>query len=186
MMIQSKINKPPYKLIDLLTATVADMNAKLRIPGSEIISADLNFHYGYHTELIQTVEQQEAPGFDGAKYPFLWLVQPFTMIVGESNDYYAKVKNGPRLFIVMESDKDFKASERELTTFDPTLYPIYAQLIPSMKNIAGFRIPQESLVKHEVTFRYYWGVDQQQVIPDTADCIEVNFDEIIINNNLNC
>lgn len=187
-MLKREINQPPYKLTDLFAATVANINSKLRIPGNEIISTDLQFRFGYYTELIQEVEQLETPGFDSSKYPFLWLVQPFTLVVGDglNNDYYATVKNGPRLFIVMESDKDLKAAERELTVFDPMLNPIYNQLIPSMKSITGFKIPLVGTLKHEVTSRYYWGTDQQQVLPDVADCIEVNFDNLIINNNLNC
>lgn len=185
MIPMNTVNEPPYKLTDLFSEIVDDINSVLRKPGSEVLQSDLVFRYGYYTELLATLKQEDAPGSDDKKYPSLWLMQPFTLI-RDSHDYYAKVKDGIRLFIITGSEVNLKAAEREAQNFDPTLNPIYVQLMKSMKKCVGLRYPVTEHIDHEVTSRYYWGKDQQLVIPDVADCIELRIKKTIINNNLNC
>ncbi len=181
----NKVDEPPYKLMDIFQEITTHVNSKLRILPTPVIAKDITFRFGYYTELLQTLQQENAPGFDDKKYPFIWLVQPFTIKRGFP-DCYGKVKDKLRVFIVMESDKEYKAAQRETITFDPVLNPIYIQLLKSMHYNGKLKIVAVDKIKHDVTARYYWGEDQKQFIPDVADCIEIYFEDIIINHNQNC
>jgi len=171
------MNHPEYFLVDEIGTLVKNLNTKLAF--------DINYQYGYLMELQNTLkEYSKTIEFSAKKYPLVWLVQPFT-INRKDGGYYGDTTL--RIFIIQESEKGLKASERMQQTFKPVLYPIYRELINQILNAGNiFDGLMGDNLQHNVTDRYYWGEDQQNIINDVFDCMEISNLKLKISNKQNC
>lgn len=175
------MNQPPYILTDVFTEIVTHAKDKLVTQG---VLAELNYQYGYVTELAQTLNQMKEPGFVEKKFPLIFLSQPFQIIRG-SNGWFGET-NGLRLFIITQTQKQYKAKDRMDNIFKPLLYKIYNQLLESICVHPAISVPSAQLIPHVLTDRYWWGVQQQSVLNDIVDCMELSEMELKVNNNKNC
>lgn len=181
------MNTPPYIVVDefgvknageVLTAGILyNVQQALNLPV-------LNYQYGYWRELKETLKQMESPGFDGLKYPLVWLTQPFTIDAGKILQFYGSVDE-LRIFIIGSSSKTYKAAERMTNVYKPLLYPIFNELKKQIALSKAF-IGYENQMKFKVTDRYYWGDDKPVIDDDVVDIMEAKFFNIKIQNNLNC
>jgi len=164
------MNNPPYVVVDEFTAIVQKVAAKLNM--------EVGFHYGYVRELNETlVQYSKSPGTFDKKFPLIWLVQPFTISIAEDLGNYGTIRD-LRLFIIQQSEKNYKAAERMTNVFKPVLYPIYNELIAQMKVHSTIFFQS----KHKMTDRYYWGEAQQTVLNDVVDCMELSQVELKVKN----
>jgi hypothetical protein len=171
------MNNPEFYMVDEIGTLIADAGTNLGIA--------INYQYGYLMELQNTLkEYSKTVEYSSKKYPLVWLVQPFS-INRKDVTYYGDTTL--RLFIIQESEKGLKASERMAQTFKPVIYPIYRELLKQITNngvlfdgLMGDHVP------HTVTDRYYWGEDQQNIINDVFDCLEISNMRLKISNKQNC
>lgn len=164
------MNNPPYVFVDEQSLIVQKVAVKLGI--------DIGFHYGYIKELNETlVQYSKSPATYNKKFPLIWLVQPFTISIGEELGNYGSIRD-LRIFIIQQSEKNYKAAERMTKVFKPVLYPIYHELIAQMKVHSTIFFQG----KHKMTDRYYWGDSQQTVLNDVVDCMELSQIELKVKN----
>jgi hypothetical protein len=171
------MNNPPYIVVDEVALVVADIAAAMAI--------DINYQYGYVHELNETLMQwAKSPTLEPLKFPLIWLEQPFTIVRGKMG-WFGEISN-IRLFLIQQTNALRKASDRMQNVFKPTLYPMYRQLLISMKRSKAFSIGEIDILRHSVTDRYYWGKNQQSVLNDKVDCMEISDFYLRVNNNQNC
>lgn len=170
------MNNPPYIVTDIFKDVVANVAIALAKPV-----------YAYATtlkELNESLQQlSESPSLFDKKFPLVWLVEPFT-VTNDLPTMYGKVSE-LRMFIMTDSEKNYKTEERREINYRPTLWPIKYALKEEMgqrKEFFGYA-PKQSF---QETDYYYWGENQQNVLNDVVDTIELKFFNIKIQNNLNC
>lgn len=158
-----------------MESIVAAVKASLSLPV-------LNYQYGYVSELRETLAQMNV--VSSTKYPLVWLVQPFT-ISRVNGGYYGDVTL--RMFIIQETVKTYKATERMANTFKPVIYPVYRELIDQILFRSDlFDGTMDSHIPHSVTDRYYWGEEQSKALNDVFDCMEISNLKLKISNKQNC
>src|SRR5436190_19791755 len=101
------MNQPPYILTDVFAEIVAEVKSKLSAGPTPVLS-ELNYQFGYVTELAQTLAQMKEPGFVEKKFPLIFLAQPFKLLRGQELGWYGTT-SGLRIFIIAETNKDRKA-----------------------------------------------------------------------------
>lgn len=139
----------------------------------------LNYQYGTVKELNTTLKQYtESNDWVIKKFPLVWLAQPFT-IERIGTGWFGETRN-LRVFIIQETDKNFKSDERMTSIFKPILYPIYIQLLIELEKSQVF--DNHYGVDHAMIDRYYWGNEQQLYLNDIVDCMEVSEMKLKINN----
>lgn len=172
------MNNPEYILVDEIGTVVTAVKTALSL-------SVLNYQYGYHTELKETLAAyNKTATYAAKKFPLIWLAQPFT-ITRDSFAYFGTATN-LEIFIINESKQDKKATERMTDNFKAVIYPIYRELI---KQLAKSKVFQESTVaeiEHKLTDRYYWGEDQKKILYDVFDCSHISGLKLTIKNNKNC
>jgi hypothetical protein len=172
------MNNPEYILVDVFAEIVQAVRDTLQLD-------ELNYQYGYVTELNQTLQQWgQTPDFAGKRYPLVWLTQPFDIKKGLQN-HYGEV-NDLRLFIIVSSSANMKASERMATNYKPVIYPIYRELLRQIDFHIAFDTISPDTIPHKTTDRYFWGEQQQSVLTDPIDCTIISGLTLKINNNENC
>lgn len=171
------MNDPEFYMVDEIGTLVADAGTNLGIA--------INYQYGYLMELQNTLkEYSKTIEYSSKKYPLVWLVQPFT-INRQDGGYYGDATI--RMFIIQESEAGLKARERMEQKFKPVIYPIYRELINQFLNATNiFYGLMGGNLPHNVTDRYYWGEDQQNIINDVFDCMEISNMKLKISNKQNC
>lgn len=171
------MNKPPYIVVDVFDDIVKAVALKTGLY--------INYLYGYVNELSETLQQwSESPSKYEMKYPLVWLSQPFTITEGKQIGIFGEIDE-LRIFIITDSDKNYKAQERMTKSYKPILYPIMEELktqIPLSKAFQGYN----SSLNVKQTDRYYWGENQKNMLNDVVDIIELKISGIKIQNNLNC
>lgn len=172
------MNNPEYILVDEIGAVVAAVKSALALP-------ELNYQYGYHTELKETLAAYDKTAtYAAKKFPLIWLAQPFT--ITRDNFLYFGKANNLEVFIINESTQAKKASQRMTDNFKEVIYPIYRELIKQLAKSIAFQESTASSIEHKLTDRYYWGEEQQKIIADVFDCSHVSGLRLTIRNNKNC
>lgn len=142
---------------------------------------DINYQYGYISELRNTLEQySKSTDFMIKKFPLVWVRQPFTLTVNDPQGLYASVDN-LIILIVNESTKDRTAVRRMDENFKPIIDPIYRELLNQLNLHPA--ISFEPLRTHKTTDLYFWNSTE---FVDVIDCKEVSELKLAINNNPNC
>ena len=171
------MNNPPYIVVDVMKDVVAAVAIKLGRP--------INYLYGYASELSETLQQwTEVPTHFDKKYPLVWLSQPFSIVQGKQVSIFGEIEE-LRLFIVTNSNKEYKAEQRMTINYKPVLYPIMQELQAQIVLSKALQVYNSTLNVKQMD-RYYWGVHQQTVLNDVVDIIELKITGIKIQNNLNC
>lgn len=181
------MNNPEYILTDVFKGLAANATVNLASVLAAIsASAQVNFFYGYVTELNTTLDQlsKSAPGVV-KKYPFIWLEQPYTVNRGIANWYGSTTL---RLFLVMESNVNYKAADRMQKVYKPILYPIYRELMKQIHESPVFISPGLDRIPHLKTDYYYFSdpTGKKAVFSDVVDCLCISGLKLNINSNPNC
>lgn len=175
--IQAGLNNPPYIVTDVFTEIVATVSAELETP--------VYSHFGYVNELNETlIQYNESPALFDKKFPLVWLAQPFTITHGKNVGLFGEIDE-LRLFIIKDTDKNWKATERMENNYKPVIYPIYRELVRQLvrsKKFAWYPAPDT----YKITDRYYWGESQGNVLIDNVDIMELRISNVKIHNNKNC
>lgn len=180
------MNKPPYVLVDVLGQKDVDdslIGGVIRQVQIAVGIGNLNYQYGYVTELNETLSQWVTdPELQTRMFPCVWIVQPFTLQRGE-NSVYARVVGGLRIIIMVSTDQELKAKDRMTQKFKPLIYPIYEAVMEELnKDTAIQYVPNRP---HNFTDRYYWP-EQSKELSQVVDCSEISGLEFSLNNNPNC
>ena len=61
------------------------------------------------------------------------------------------------MLIATITDPKYKADEREAINFQPTLLPLYYQLLDQIRECGHFYINYDRSIPHEFTKRMFWG-----------------------------
>lgn len=173
------MNNPEYILVDELAAVAAAVKTELALPV-------LNYKYGYIDELNEMMLQwAKDPTSVVLKFPILWLEQPYIIdrrLRGET--VYGKVNL--RLFIIQQTDANYKAIDRMTNVYKPIIYPIYRSLLKQIDLSLAFTTQSKDQIAHSFSDRYYWGKDTEALFGDKVDCSIVSITELLISNNPNC
>ena len=165
------MNQPPYFIEVVLKEVTALTKEELELD-------TLWFDFGPVEELNTKVQKIKGD----ARYPFIWLLTPFTLTTGESFDYYATTPL--RILFVNTSAKDVYAPERFAKNYRGTLGAIKDKFVEVLNDHEA--IKREIARACQETFRAYWGISQSQAIDDKVDMLEISQLPITINNNQNC
>lgn len=174
------MNNPPYIVVDEMAIVVAAVKAALALP-------ELNYQYGYITELKQTLKQySETNEFKVKKFPLIWVRQPFRIVRTPQRPHvYGDIEN-LAVFIINETDVNWKAEERMANNFKPVIYPIYRELINQINLHPAFHFDGYILPLEEID-RYWWGEETDDaVLDDIVDCMQLENLGLSLNNNENC
>lgn len=179
------MNKPEYIIVDEFGLIANEIEAVLlALPVPPISS--LNYQYGYIRELNETLQQWSKTETDRVlKFPLLYLEQPFNVQRSTSAATYGKL-DVVRVFIINETQLNWKAKDRMDNNFKPIIYPIYRELLNQIDLSQAFSTQSADQIEHTFTDRYFWGNDQQNVLNDKIDCSIVTFRNLTVNNNPNC
>lgn len=177
------MNNPEYILVDEIGELVSATSSALN--GSGVLATPINYQFGYVQELRETLAQYDnTDAFANLKFPLVWLVQPYTIEKGLLG-YFGKTTI--RVFIIQESGKTLKATERMEQTFKPVIYPIYREFMKLLEKRSDiFQGDDFTGFNHKVTDRYYWGQEQKDFLNDVFDCMEINSLNLRICDNKNC
>ena len=177
------MNKPEYIVVDEVGAVVDAVRTDpiLVLPGGV-----LNYQYGYVRELNETLKQwAETTEHALKKFPLIWLEQPFNIVRGESAAYYGRIEV-MRVFIMMQTDGNYKAADRMANIYKTTLYPLYREFLRRLTLTTAFSTNVLEKIRHTVQDRYFWGEGQASVLDDKVDCMILTIRDLQIQNNLNC
>lgn len=170
------MNNPAYTLVDVLGEVVTAVKQAMNLP-------NLNYQYGYVTELNETLAQwSKTNEWSAKKFPLIWVAQPFTISRG-TQGFYGNVE-GLKIAIITDSNKALKAKDRMDQKFKPILYPIYNSFLEQLSLHPA--IADDPNRKHKLIDRYYWGDNQKSELNDVIDCIILDQLAISIYNNSNC
>ena len=139
----------------------------------------LDFQFGHFVELQQTlVEQSRDTDFKKKMYPKLIL------FLDIEEDHQSKVTVELNLAFITNTNKAWKALDRELRSFEMVLEPMYRLFMRELE-YAPF-IEMEFPPSHKKTDRYFWGSDpgQQNNLAAVLDAIEVNTLTLMIDEKL--
>lgn len=187
------MNEPEYIVTDefseIVNNTLLGLRQKNIDLGNDPGWPVLRYEYGYIRELNQTLQQAEGneAEFD-KKYPLIWLAEPFTVVRDDPN-FFGRVKLD--IFIIVNTDPNYKAHERMLLNYKPIIYPIYRELMNQIALSVCFtnsdkdNIENKDSFIHTLTKGYYWGDSQKQILNDNVDCLKIGSLELNIHNNQN-
>lgn len=160
-----------YILYEVVGEVVEQVRQKLGLPV-------LNYQYGYLTELAETIKQYgDSPEFAPKRFPLVWLKPRFKIVRGNGN-YFGEVRD-MRLFVMQASDPKLKARERLEASYKPVIYPIYRELIEQLNQHPA--ISMEYHRAHAVIDDFFWGENQQTVLPQVVDCLTIENLTLAIN-----
>lgn len=177
------MNKPEYIVVDEMGAVVDAVRVN---PDLALLGMVLNYQYGYVKELNEILTQwAETSEHSPKKFPLIWLEQPFNIVRGESAAYYGRIEL-MRIFIMMQTDGNYKAADRMANIYKTTLYPIYRELLRQLTLTTAFSTNVLEKIRHTVQDRYFWGEGQASVLDDKVDCMILTIRDLQIQNNFNC
>lgn len=134
------------------------------------------YQHGHPIEIIESLKTLStiATG-DEAKYPLVCLIQDFPEKT-KNPEHYAEITLN--IVICTLTEKELKAPERYLKTFNQILIPIYNQLLKEIAKSFYFIECNEREIQREKYDRLYWGrepiFDQRpNVFNDYIDAIEI-------------
>lgn len=182
------MNDPEYILTDelgtIVTAVQTALQLKNTLAGNPAGWPVLNYQYGFVKELNETLKQYEAdPAKFDKKFPLIWLPEPFTTVHGEDGIYGTAEVD---FFLIINTDKTYKAADRMAANYKPILYPVRRQLLIEIAASTVFDNNIADLMNHKTTKGYYWGEAQQTVLNDSVDCLHISGLKLRINNKQDC
>lgn len=173
------MNNPPYILTDVFANIVSLVQADLLLPV-------LNYQYGYREELVETLKQySETPTYEQQKFPLIWLAQPFTITSGADENYFGEVDRCI-IYIITQTQKNYKAKDRMEFVYKPILYPIKNRLLIQINDSVEISTMGVENIEHSFTDYYFWSDVQELFLNDVVDTIRLEFPRLLLNHNLNC
>ena len=109
------------------------------------------------------------------KYPLIYLLQPFTESRGKKPGVYAETSS-LKMYIIHQTSKDDKITDRETKVLKPVLNPIYYALMKEIAYCTRIMESDEDLIPHDYTFLPYKGSEanpSKNTLNDTVDAIEL-------------
>lgn len=164
------MSKEIFHIKEALKYVVENVQTALSLP-------NLNYSYGYYTELNEKLQNMTKAGGDEAskKYPLIWLVEPYTI---DRSKNFGSGESKCHIFIITGATSDSSPEYRFTNTIKPILYPIYYELLNQLNEASAYGIAFEPERGHSITERPYWGATQQEILDDIVDCIEITDLEI--------
>jgi hypothetical protein len=170
------VNQPPYNPYQVFGEVVEQVRKALGWPA-------LHFNY----DLVEKLQNRLAnmgktPDEAGLKFPLVWLAYGFKQRSGNAA-YFSELKN-VRVFIITPSTVNAMAPERLTRNFEPTIWPIFWELLRQLNNHPA--IVNEPYRRYEWSERFNLGNDQQALFTDVIDCLSIDDLHLQLNHNTNC
>lgn len=147
------------------------------------------YMYSHPVEMAETLtELSKSPATNGLRYPLIAVLTD-VIVNRDKQEYYGRTSL--RVLIATESNKNYRADEREELSFKPVLLPLYYQFLEQIRKCGHFVINYDEGIPHEYTKRLYWGHNglfgQSTDIDfkDYVDCIEITNLQLTIKNPIN-
>lgn len=134
--------------------------------------------YGHLKEVLRVLsEKDESQAYKFKKYPLIVLIQDFEETHNTLANQYTI---SPRIIILEESKREYKADDRYINSFKTVLYPLYELLL---EEIAGNpylnTVPVASLIPHKKYDRLNWGTQQAgDALNDYLDGIDITLTDL--------
>lgn len=167
-----------YIVQDEMATVVAAVKTALNLPV-------LNYQFGYFDELNETLQQMEigTAGEYANKFPMIWLAEPFEIDNDKPGVFgIADID----LFLINQTDRNWKAKERLDNNFKTVLYPIYQELLRQIVLSAAFSHTDPAAIPHKHTHRYKWGEGNKHALNDVVDCLKIPGLKLRISEKQNC
>lgn len=166
-----------FILTDELETVVAAVKAALGL-------SVLNYQYGEVEELNETLKQWEQdPNKFDEKFPLIWVAEPYQVTRSNEGIYGTAEVN---VFIINQTQKDWKAKERMENNFKPVILPIYRELLTQIGISTSFDHPMSRVPEHKTVNRYYMGENRQSTLNDVVDAMKISGMKIRISEKQNC
>jgi hypothetical protein len=115
----------------------------------------IHYIYGHPLEITESLQQMTAtPSVSVTKFPMIALLTDFPERKGIEGVYSDVTLN---LIIATLTDRHYKAHQRYVTSFKPTLYPIYNEFITQLYKCSYFELVAPERVDHTKYDRLYLG-----------------------------
>lgn len=135
----------------------------------------VSYFYGHAIEIRETLQSWDrSPTYRGSKYPCVLLFEDIPISYGGP---HAIARMG--IVIATFTKPDIKSVERQQTTFDPVLTPIYDELLNQIYRNQFFRTYNRRRdMQHTRIDRKYWGREivggtDLNKLEDYLDAIEI-------------
>lgn len=136
------------------------------------------YQFGALIEIMATVEQKmRIPAKRGTTFPMVALQTDF--LESGVPEYDVNIPS-IKVFIITNTKKEYKASQRLTNTFNATLIPIYEALIQEMltSNLIEWSYEDHDIIRH-----YFWGTEgisghEKNRFDNYIDAIEIRFKNI--------
>ena len=144
----------------------------------------INYQYGPGTELIETLQQLDnSQSLQVTKYPLIWLVTDITEKRGKQAGIFAT--ENITVFIMHQTDRNYKTYERATNVFKPVLDPLYYSFIYQCSKHPMVNNGPEDMIQHDRTKRYFIGSKDNKgmALTDFVDAIEISNLNLLIDYN---
>ena len=166
-----------FILTDELETVAAAVKAELGI-------SVLNYQYGEVEELNETLKQWETdPSKFNLKFPLIWVAEPYQITRGPVDIFGIAEVN---VFVINQTQKDWKAKERMDNNFKPVILPIYREFLKQIGISLAFDHPFGRVPEHRTINRYYLGENRQSTLNDVVDAMKISGMKLRISEKFNC
>jgi hypothetical protein len=135
-------------------------------------------YYGSIMEIVNHLSIKDSQiGDEAKKYPFCCLVDDFRESHNSDKEWYSL---NPTIYIFSYTDEDYTPQQRYDNVIKPVLYVIMEHLLSVIEFSDSYSQANEKL---DWTKQAYKGSVAGMAIPDTVDCLELKFNNLLIKNN---
>jgi hypothetical protein len=157
----------------MITQYIPDLIGEVVAKVSDTLGFNVFYDWGHDLNVIKNLSDKDKALSRPKKYPLVWFVMNFKESMGNPGIYTRLT--GARLYIMTNTRIDYSMKERRDTTFLPTLYPIYAELIRQFSLSETFAPYAEAKIEHIKIDMPYWSEDGQKAnfYNDFIDAIQI-------------
>lgn len=161
----------------MITRYVVDVIGSVVDLVEEQTGLTINYMYGHPLEVTESLQQMTAtPSVSKTKFPLIALLTDFPERKGLDGVYSEVTLN---IIIATLTDRNYKAHQRYVNTFKPTLYPVYNEFVNKLYHCHDFELVAPERVEHVKYDRLYWGRTglygkEGNLFNDYIDAIEID------------
>jgi hypothetical protein len=180
------INYPP-SLISTFDDVVTNVKAAILADLQEYDTTiqNINFIAGNIEEIAKRLTENTANATERPKqYPVFLLMLDFTVQRGNAGLLYGKATD-LNIIIANHTKESYTAQQRDEKNFTNILRPLYYEFLRQMAKHPAFSITSERAIPHNMTERYFWGVDAhtKNALGKYIDAIDITNLSVSINWN---
>lgn len=166
-MIEKVYTEEIENIVNLLNDVVTNVAAEY--------GSDVFYQHGHPLEIVNTLRERSADStLKFKKFPLIALLEDFT---AESRTGVFKATAKVDVLIITDTDKQYKATERYINSFDAILTPLYDLFMKHLKAQKNVHV-QHRTIPHQKINHLYWGQkglynNTGNIFDDYIDAIEI-------------